>query len=372
MKRSAIGNVEVDTSLYYWSGDKNSEQLRNSEGYLYAEIDLCQENAAYAKSEAEVQAEYNKIDMYFICLQAIEFFANQEYNTDNLEMAGIIIGNMVVDGEFSRHFDQLEERNANLTTLIDTMRNRTLAEEREVNRNNEFFSWYQENVIDMNYYGRPERTTMPPLAGLGGGTVDEYGATHKDGGAYWVYLTTNVKSDDEIVTMKKLKENAFMNWFVATDTGTSRNKMIANARSGIRHHTGLSDTEFLAELQKGDAGKGVNGLGIWALVTAIVGAIIAIIKLVTVIVSKKQDPTPEEIRAQSLDQPTDPTLERYRPDPTDWQHAYVIDPNTGLKVNPYTGEIVEKVSVFVPIVSGAVSFGLTAWFLGLFSDKKKK
>ena len=323
-KRGFLGSTEVDVNDY-WTEGRGSQQLRCNETVLYAEIDCCQELAAIAKTKEQLQEQYGRMDMFYLCLQAVKF-----YHADAalLRCAGVVIGNMVNEGCFSGDFESIEEENLFVDELVDELQDRTEAFS-EVEGNDNFMNWYKDNVLDLNYYHNYDgsKTDTPRLNGLGAAmSSDEYSKMAKDGGMYLLYLVTDTDGKDgkpEQISKKKLKQNKFLQYMHNSGTNVTRQSILANAKSGIIAKSGTEPAKTLERFKeeaRESQKKDVKGLG-WlvTLISIIVTAVVMIVKMVvTAVQAKREAEAQQYIDSLDLQAPTEDELRGACPEHDDY------------------------------------------------------
>lgn len=295
-KRGFLGSTEVDVTNY-WSAGKGSEELRCNETILYAEIDALQEEVTIAESQDEVQECYNKMDMFFMCLKAIDKYA---LDADLLHKAGVVIGNMVEAGDFSQSYASIEDENKAVDARVEEMYRRT-EDYHETHVNDNFMMWYKDNVELYNYYNNFDGTQTidkPHLSGLRGDeTYDVNSAEVKKSGPYFLYVVADVTGDDAgkkkaQVRAKKAKHQEWMrdmanksqsNMTYASIKAASRSGIMAPRAANPATQVGGfgAKPEVVVNDLKHGAKGGVAGLG-FALTASMIVTIITVICAVLV------------------------------------------------------------------------------------------
>lgn len=285
MKRNRIGKTEVDTSLFYWSGGKESHELRKNEITLYALIDLAQEEANIAVDDAEVQKQYNLMDMYYAALQLVEVFGE---DTDLLQAGGSVLGNMIANGDFSKTYENLNLRNEAVNDLVNELAERTFSFN-ETTISAEFNAWFAETVLDTNHYCDPitGTTSQKQIPRTAIGTTygyDYYSAKAKESGHFWLYsVADRMENEPDKVIQKRLQHLKYINWFEGAQTGLSRASIIANAKAGIIAKSGTTPNENLKAVINGDGTPKVGIIDWVIVIPLIVKAIVALTGLVVAV-----------------------------------------------------------------------------------------
>lgn len=318
-KRGMLGSAEIDISNY-WTNGKGSQELRCNETVIYAEIDVCQAYVSIAKTQEEVQDQYSKMDMFYLCLEAIELYHS---DASALRKAGVVIGNMLADGCFSIDFGSIEEENKYVCQLVVDMQRR-VENWSEKGENSNFMEWYVPNVCDLNYYHNADGTKTvdkPKLMGVGATYTDDYWSKQmKEGGMYCLYLVTDTDGsnggDQKKIERKKMQQMKHLNYMHGAANNMTINSMLRNAEAGIVEKSGKTPSDCLKQL-KTEKEVGTKGLGFIEIVAAIVSAIVAIIKMVQQYKAQKEE-IRQMVQDESAAEPTENQMNQNKPSPDDW------------------------------------------------------
>lgn len=318
-KRGMLGSADIDISNY-WTNGKGSQELRCNETVIYAEIDVCQAYVSIAKTQEEVQDQYSKMDMFYLCLEAIELYHS---DASALRKAGVVIGNMLADGCFSIDFGSIEEENKYVCQLVDDMQRR-VQNWSEKGENSNFMEWYVPNVCDLNYYHNADGTKTvdkPKLMGVGATYTDDYWSKQmKEGGMYCLYLVTDTDGsnggDQKKIERKKMQQMKHLNYMHGAANNMTINSMLRNAEAGIVEKSGKTPSDCLKQL-KTEKEVSTKGLGFIEIVAAIVSAIVAIIKMVQQYKAQKEE-IRQMVQDESAAEPTENQMNQNKPSPDDW------------------------------------------------------
>lgn len=318
-KRGMLGSADIDISNY-WTNGKGSQELRCNETVIYAEIDVCQAYVSIAKTQEEVQDQYSKMDMFYLCLEAIELYHS---DASALRKAGVVIGNMLADGCFSIDFGSIEEENKYVCQLVVDMQRR-VQNWSEKGENSNFMEWYVPNVCDLNYYHNADGTKTvdkPKLMGVGATYTDDYWSKQmKEGGMYCLYLVTDTDGsnggDQKKIERKKMQQMKHLNYMHGAANNMTINSMLRNAEAGIVEKSGKTPSDCLKQL-KTEKEVGTKGLGFIEIVAAIVSAIVAIIKMVQQYKAQKEE-IRQMVQDESAAEPTENQMNQNKPSPDDW------------------------------------------------------
>jgi hypothetical protein len=319
-KRGVLGSADIDISNY-WTNGKGSQELRCNETVIYAEIDVCQAYVSIATTQEEVQEQYSKMDMFYLCLEAIELYHS---DASALRKAGVVIGNMLADGCFSIDFGSIEEENKYVCQIVVDMQRR-VQNWSEKGENSNFMEWYVPNVCDLNYYHNADGTKTvdkPKLMGVGATYTDDYWSKQmKEGGMYCLYLVTDTDGsnggDQKKIERKKIQQMKHLNYMHGAANNMTINSMLRNAEAGIVEKSGKTPSDCLKKLKTEKEG-GTSGLGDpITIVTAIISAIVAIIKLVQQAKAQKEE-IRQMVQDESAAEPTENQMNQNKPSPDDW------------------------------------------------------
>lgn len=318
-KRGMLGSADIDISNY-WTNGKGSQELRCNETVIYAEIDVCQAYVSIAKTQEEVQDQYSKMDMFYLCLEAIELYHS---DASALRKAGVVIGNMLADGCFSIDFGSIEEENKYVCQLVVDMQRR-VQNWSEKGENSNFMEWYVPNVCDLNYYHNADGTKTvdkPKLMGVGATYTDDYWSKQmKEGGMYCLYLVTDTDGsnggDQKKIERKKMQQMKHLNYMHGAANNMTINSMLRNAEAGIVEKSGKTPSDCLKQL-KTEKEVSTKGLGFIEIVAAIVSAIVAIIKMVQQYKAQKEE-IRQMVQDESAAEPTENQMNQNKPSPDDW------------------------------------------------------
>lgn len=150
---SGIGeNAESQEQLWqYWND--NTDCISNTQAVntllLLINRNYIEITRLAGMTREDKIANLNDIDVYVLCLHAAQHCA-QHYK--NLEKAGAVIGDMLINGAFDLQSLNAVERDANLDSLFDKFEE-LYSGDHELAENPEFKAWFNENVIARNKVG---------------------------------------------------------------------------------------------------------------------------------------------------------------------------------------------------------------------------
>jgi hypothetical protein len=373
-KRQYLGSTDIRQD--YWSGGKDSRELKLNETLLYAEINCCNSMISICDTYQEAQKEYNKQDLMYLCLVAVER-SGSDYN--KLSRYGNVIGNMIGEGKIYRAYSSLDEENSNLDLMIDEMELREPYA--ETCNDVEFLAWFEEKVLGYNCYrnydgsityDRPK--IVSGLNGLGGGN-DTFSEKMVEAGTYMLYLVNDNRDvyegcvDEMEMSHKMINQRNYMNWFGHANTNMTYDSILVNARSGIIEKTKRSPKEALNELK----GDGVSGLGdpiaILSLVLTAISVLTALAKLI--VESVQQSRLLDYANELQNNEPSGDDMLAAAPDGADYGGKIIAELKDELDKLENKSEIYEKISS-PAFVAGIVAVFVAIFGAAIYSSRKKK
>ena len=401
-KRGFLGTTEVDTEDY-WTNGKGGQQLKLNETNLYAEIDLCQEILVNCENALEEQEQYRRQDVLWLCLKAVEY-AGADDNL--LRKGGRIIGNMATAGMCSRLYTTMDGENAMLEVLCKQLKER-MQNDAESISNPTFNDWFEEVVVECNYYQNLDGSKTkdkPRLFGLGATeTKDSYSKQLKENSVTLMYAVQDTDDLYEDCTDKReLKyklqgQIETVQWFANSGTNMTNYSVKQNIKSGLCKSLEVKNQkEALAKFKKECANAysetEPNGLGcgiISSIIAAIIVLVLALVKMITAIVQQKREAQLAKATELASSQPTQEELEMNMPTAGDYDNSALeiemqkaqdalAESNENLNKivaesqNTETSEEEDNTMLYVGLgVGGVVLVGSVA-FVAVRASKKKK
>lgn len=375
-KRQYLGSADIRKD--YWSGGKDSRELKLNETLLYAEINCCNAEVSICDTYEEAQKEYNKQDLMYLCLVAVER-SGSDY--DKLARYGNVIGNMVGEGKIYRDYANIEIENQSLDLMIDEMESRQANS--EICMNEEFITWFDEKVLAYNCYrnydgsvtyDRPK--VVADLNGLGGGS-DTFSEQMVESGGYMLYLLN--KSDDvydgcvdeRAMSLKLRNQRNYIEWLGNSNTNMTKDSILVNGRMGIIEKCKKTPDKALQDLKNGE---GVDGLGelVTAVVVAIITAVTTIISVIGTIVATLIQARSDRYAAEMLGvAPTDTEIRAASPDGADYGQEKIADLEKRLNKAQTKSDIYDKISS-PGFIAGIVVVFTAIFGAAIYSSRKKK
>lgn len=364
-KRNSLGSTEIRGE--YWSNGKGSGELRRNETYLYALIDLSQEKIGIAKNYDEALTEYNKQDLCYLCLKAIEL---SNGDNDTLYRFGVVIGNLIEEGKVYRSYMSIEAENIMLDNTVEEMIRR-VNDYQELAKPTEFIEWFSEHILAYN-----EEPTHR-LYGLGDTDSDELTQRAKDTGFYFVYLQNNVEdvyegaTDIQLLRSKIAGQEDYLNWIQRSGTNLTRESVLVASQAGIIRDMQMTPKEALDLLK---SGKPVNGMGdpatLAALLSAIIPAIIAAaVSLVQIVISKKSSDATISAYLNNT-KPSNGDIDKNAPGPGEYGYE------KGQELQRKYDKLEDKIEFYDSVPDAAIiGVSISVWTLifgsAIYSNRKK-
>lgn len=185
---NSIGTAPQD--FQYWRDDTLTTNNTRAVNSLLADINLLEAQLQYKRdlTDEEVLSALNQIDLYVVCL----LFA-QQYNKDELPLAGRVIAGMIQEGMFdSRSLDDAE-RDEHLVSLCRTAEERFTAGD-DSGINNDFTAWFAAEVTAQSYCGlsneqrQRSEEFFRKQSGVGATGDQDAGQYLFNTGEYYLYL----------------------------------------------------------------------------------------------------------------------------------------------------------------------------------------
>lgn len=252
MKRVKIGNINIDTTQYLFRIDKDIESMRQSQVRIISYLDLLQEKAELTTDELILNDIYTEMDMYYCVYCIIEQFGS---NQMKLEVAMYYFNDAIAKGYLSGEYTSLEKRNASLNRCIEYIVYGVISNYAvdTVNVTRQGIKWWQENVINLNYYEQNGVKSDVYIQNVAiGETKEEFLEKFKKSCAVWSYVRCNTDElkNNKIAIVKLSKQrNAqqyLSNCNIQLDIVTQNNLIDAGL---LRETGGANATEFVQALK---------------------------------------------------------------------------------------------------------------------------
>jgi hypothetical protein len=333
-KRGFLGTTEVDTEDY-WTNGKGGQQLKLNETNLYAEIDLCQEILVNCENALEEQEQYRRQDVLWLCLKAVEY-AGADDNL--LRKGGRIIGNMATAGMCSRLYTTMDGENAMLEVLCKQLKER-MQNDAESISNPSFNDWFEEVVVECNYYQNLDGSKTkdkPRLFGLGATeTKDTYSKQLKEYATTLLYSIQDSEdlysdcTDESEMRQKLMGQSETVQWFANSGTNMTTRSVKLNIQSGCSSKLGGKTPKEALAKYKNECAKAYtetepNGLGCFvvsSIIAAIITLVILLAKMIISIVQQKREAKLAESVALAASTPTQEELEMNMPTAGDYDNS---------------------------------------------------
>lgn len=245
MKRSAIGSTKIDTDKYLFTIDKPLSDMRQNQVRLISYLDLLQEKAQFTEKESELKQLYDAMDMSYCIYCIIDQFAE---NPKYLENSLYYYMDAIVSGEFDKEYNSLEERNNQLNQAIQSVIDKVISNcAIDSIVENDDLIWWQENVIDLNYFelnGERSNVRLQDVA-INGVTKKDFLEEFKRSGCAWSYI----RCDKSLIEDNKVAIYKY---------GKQKNMQALLAQSNFQLDTVTQNNLIDAGILKETNGKSAN------------------------------------------------------------------------------------------------------------------
>lgn len=271
MKRCQICNIKIDTDKYVFFLNKSFSQMRQSQVRIFSYLDLLQERANLTDNTAKI---YDEMDKYYCLFCIVDQFGS---NISLLENSLYYFTDEVEKGSFNKVYKSLEDRNANLQRVVDTIINNCL--------NNvgitaivdeQSLSWWNENIINLNFFETDFKRSnnAQGTVTISGVTDEQFIEDFKKSGVAWSYLRCdkNIIKNNKKALLKYNSQISMSKYLsicnIKLDQVTQRNLI----DSGILKETGTNANDCVLSLKERAIKKANIGdpTGVTELIVAIV------------------------------------------------------------------------------------------------------
>lgn len=263
MKRARIGTTEIDTSLTIWTDGQQWMRLNVCEQYADISALNAEYNLVVDKDADKAEQLLNRMDIAYTTIKIIEAYGGQ---SELLERAGIVLGQMIDAGEYAKNYASMDERNTALNSKIAA-----LQYEVENWQNWQFISevWQQhwQDVMNNDYYADPatgERLTDEPgnfaAMGVTATTQKKFMDAVADCGGHWLYSCVEKESDldqlnrgiPSIVRRKRFEQIKQADWIYQANSGLTANSVYRCSRAGIMDKYNVTPENAVYIMQQSD------------------------------------------------------------------------------------------------------------------------
>lgn len=298
---SGIGDAQTQEQFNYWTDNTNTLTNTQAVNTLLALINRNYIEVNYLRGMSAEQkiANLNDIDVYAVCLAAA-----QRFKDDNkaLRHAGLVIGEMMSQGDFNYQSLNNSERDAHLDHLLDKAQDRFGDDKDPENVDLNFVAWFDETVVARNKVGlseekrqRVRKVLDETVSGIGASDWTknkELSEFLLNGGTYFLYTyftEAQLRKLPKIFRQKKDMQRRTYNYCKSLFVGIygSEDEMKEVIRSGIVRDFGQTPEEVCADIVAGK--RTISGIGMTPeMIAAIVIAVLAVVVSAIVEIIKAQ------------------------------------------------------------------------------------
>lgn len=287
MKRTRIGNTEVNQDSNVFCFNTPIWKMRQSEVRVMSYLDVLQECAIYATLESEVTRIYNEMDKYYCIAKIIENLGDNESYLIN---AFYVYNEALQSGAFDYVYQDEIERNNHVNetvcNIINDSINYTVSDSVIIDQ--QLWTWWQENILQQNFYTDPKtgaQTQTKPNAKpatISGVEFDFVGNFKKSAVCYaYTAVSKETVNSSSTARLKRKKQNEIRNALSACDVQLDNSVQANYIRSGIMASTGGDSPEAFVQAVKNAAKAKRSRIGIPEAVAAIIVAAITFLSTLT-------------------------------------------------------------------------------------------
>lgn len=303
MKRTRIGNTDVNTDSSFFCFNIPIWQMRQNEVRIMSYLDVLQECANFETLESEITRIFNEMDKYYCIAKIIE---NLGDNVSYLINAFYVYNEALQNGAFDYVYTDEIERNNHVNetvcNIINDSINYTVSDSVVIDKN--LWGWWQANILDQNYYTDPKTGNkmynMPnekPVT-IAGVEYDYIGSFKKSAVCYaYTAVSKDSVNSSSIARLKRKKQNEIRNALSVCDVQLDNSVQDNYIVSGIMSATGGNSPETFVNAVKNAAKNKKTKIGITEAVAAIIVAAITFLAgLTTAIINNRSDKLKNEAK----------------------------------------------------------------------------
>lgn len=321
MKRTRIGNTDVNTDSNVFVFDTPLWQMRQSEVRVLSYLDVLQECANFTTIDSELMRIYNKMDKYYCLAKIIE---NLGDNQNYLVNAFYVYNEALQSGAFDNVYMDDIERNNHVNEIVCNIINDSInySVSDDVIIDQKLWTWWQDNILNQNFYTDPvtgsKRQTKPQnRPSTISGVEYDYIGSFKNSAVCYAYtaVSADTVKDSSAARLKRKKQNEVRNALSSCDVQLDNSVQENYIISGIMSTTGGNSPEAFVNSVKRAAKSRKNRIGepiSAAVASIIVAAITFLSALVGAIISYRKSKLTAEAKT-ALNNGS-----RYAPDESDF------------------------------------------------------
>lgn len=287
MKRTRIGNTEVNENSTVFCFNTPIWQMRQSEVRIMSYLDVLQECAIYATIESEICRIFNEMDKYYCIAKIIENLGdNEAYLINAYYVYNEALQSGVFDHVYTDEIERNNHVNETVCNIVNDSINYTVSDSVVIDQ--QLWAWWQENILSQNYYTDPrtgqkmDKKPMAKAATIAGPDFDFVG-NFKQSAVCYAYTAVGKEAvnSSSAARLKRKKQQEIRNALAACDVqldGSVQNNYI---RSGIMAATGGGSPEAFVNSVKAAAKEKRAQIGIPEAVAAIIVAAITFLSTLT-------------------------------------------------------------------------------------------
>ena len=318
---SGIGSASKNT-YDYWTDNTNTINNTQAVNLLLSRINLLYSSVMYLEmSKAQLLECLNAIDLYVVCLDAAEKYAN---HYTKLEKAGRVIGTMLSQGYFNSGSLDNKERDLRLDELIGLFEDAMDENGQCELATDEFLNWWSNDIVALNKIGlsKEDRTIVEDTlrstpvsvgdADINWESIPDLNKYLSDASEYFLYTYFTDEQIEKLPRLFKSKRRTQNDIYryckkLYTDANGREEAMQNIIRGKIIARYGATPEQVCDDIVRGKR-KGIGDGGaitvatiITIISTIVVPIVIAIITAICEVVKKKNSDKYAAIDQAALD-----------------------------------------------------------------------
>lgn len=287
MRRTRIGNTEVNENSTVFCFNTPIWQMRQSEVRVMSYLDVLQECAIYATLESEINRIYNEMDKYYCIAKIIENLGdNESYLINAYYVYNEALQNGVFDYVYTDEIERNNHVNEAVCNIVNDSINYTVSDSVVIDQ--QLWAWWQENILSQNYYTDPrtgqrmETKPMAKAATIAGPDFDFVGNFKKSAVCYaYTAVGKEAVNSSSAARLKRKKEFEIRNALAACDVQLDSSVQGNYIVSGIMASTGGKSPDAFVNAVKAAAKEKRAKIGITEAVAGIIVAAITFLSTLT-------------------------------------------------------------------------------------------
>ncbi len=297
-RAAKIGEIDDVGRYHYWLNGTQEWTNTRAYNFLLAQANGKMYEISYiAADEATIAERMNELDIYIVCLEALDFVGQNDL--DALRRAGSIIGAMCSAQLFKSSFIDDNQRATNLDGLIQNFKD--AYNEGATYTDSEFTQWWEQHILSntFNLMTEEEKARCAAIfttEKISGTDEDDNQKTFSEyienAGDYFLYIfipEADIRKYNSAIQKRYKKEQEIYRWCCDNCNGMyTEATVLRMIRNGVTVSKKMTPETAIKKLN--EAGKGKVGIAteiIVAIVGAVATVLAALLSLITQVVTIK-------------------------------------------------------------------------------------